>query len=106
MLYGNVQEGDDYEDGDDRVVRPTEFSKKQFGTDFRYSNDGVELGLGYHYTDTTDSGTPALPMDIEFIYSHRISLDGSYQADQWLYNWQIGYLDADHAMTNWLMREK
>ena len=105
MFYGNVQAGDDFEDGEGRVVKPTEFSKKQFGTDLRYSEDGYEVGLGYHYTDTTDSGTPALPMDIEYIYSHRVSLDGSYQTDTWQYNWQIGYLDADHAMTNWLMRE-
>lgn len=104
MIYGNMQQGDDYEDGDGRAVIPTEFSKTQWGTDIRYNSGDFETGLGYHYTDTNDSGTPALPMDIEFIYSNRLSFDGSYQTKTWRYNWNIGYLDAEHGMTNFDMR--
>jgi len=104
MVYGNIQQGDDYQDGDDRAVTPTTFSKTQWGTDIRYQNADFETGFGYHYTDTNDSGTPALPMDIEFIYSNRLSVDGSYQTQTWLYNWNIGYLDAEHSMTNFDLR--
>lgn len=105
MVYGNVQDGDSYEDAEGREVAPTQFDKQQYGTDIRYNKDELELGVGYHYTDTTDSGTPALPMDIEFIYSNRVSFDGSYQSKDWTYNWQLGYLDAEHGMTNFHMRE-
>ncbi len=105
MIYGNAQKGDDFEDGDDNKITPTEFSKKQYGTDIRYNIDDLEAGLAYHYTDTTDSGTPALPMDIEFIYSNRVTFDGSYESKTWTYHWRFGYLDAEHAMTNFQMRE-
>lgn len=105
LLYGNSQKGDNMESGDGVEISPTEFDKVQFGGDIRYSKDDNEIGLGYHYTDTTDSGTPALPMDIEYIESHRVTLDGGFILSGWQGEWQLGYIDADHGMTNFLMRE-
>jgi iron complex outermembrane receptor protein len=106
LLYGNSQKGDSMESGDGVVISPTNFDKVQFGGDIRYSKDDNEIGLSYHYTDTNDSGTPALPMDIEYIESHRITLDGTFSLSDWQGEWQLGYIDADHGMTNFLMREK
>jgi iron complex outermembrane receptor protein len=105
LLYGNSQKGDSMESGDGVVISPTDFDKVQFGGDIRYSKDDNEIGLSYHYTDTNDSGTPALPMDIEYIESHRITLDGAFSLSGWQGEWQLGYIDADHGMTNFLMRE-
>jgi iron complex outermembrane receptor protein len=105
LLYGNSQKGDSIESGDGVVISPTDFDKVQFGGDIRYSKDDNEIGLSYHYTDTNDSGTPALPMDIEYIESHRITLDGAFSLSGWQGEWQLGYIDADHGMTNFLMRE-
>ncbi|WP_053046817.1 TonB-dependent receptor [Thalassomonas viridans] len=104
MAYGNWQEGDSFESGDGLEVEPTEFDKRQFGFDFRVAGDNSETGLGYHYTDTNNSGTPALAMDIEYIYSHRLSLDGKLMLGQWQGEWQLGYLDAEHGMTNFHLR--
>lgn len=105
LLYGNSQTGDSMESGDGTVISPTDFDKVQLGGDIRYSKNDNEIGLSYHYTDTGDSGTPALPMDIEYIESHRITLDGAFGLNGWQGEWQLGYLDADHGMTNFLMRE-
>jgi len=105
LLYGNSQKGDSMESGDGTEISPTDFDKVQLGGDIRYSKDDNEVGLSYHYTDTTDSGTPALPMDIEYIESHRIALDGVFAVAGWQGEWQLGYLDADHGMTNFLMRQ-
>jgi iron complex outermembrane receptor protein len=105
LLYGNSQTGDSIESGDGVVISPTDFDKVQFGGDIRYSKDNNEIGLGYHYTDTKDSGTPALPMDIEYIESYRITVDGAFSLSEWQGEWQVGYIDADHGMTNFLMRE-
>jgi len=105
LLYGNSQTGDSMESGDGIVIKPTDFDKVQFGGDIRYSKDDREIGLSYHYTDTGHSGTPALPMDIEYIESHRITLDGAFSLSEWQGEWQVGYIDADHGMTNFLMRE-
>ncbi len=105
LLYGNSQTGDGMESGDGVVIKPTDFDKVQLGGDIRYSKDDREIGLSYHYTDTGNSGTPALPMDIEYIESHRITLDGAFSLNEWQGEWQVGYIDADHGMTNFLMRE-
>ncbi|WP_206486272.1 TonB-dependent receptor [Thalassotalea sp. G2M2-11] len=105
MLYGNLQSGDDIETGDGRHVLPSEFEKRQFGGDLRYISSESELGISYHYTDTQHSGTPALPMDIEYIFSHRASIDGAFNWLDWQGEWTLGFVDADHGMTNFLMRQ-
>ncbi|MGB0936377.1 MAG: TonB-dependent receptor [Colwellia sp.] len=105
LVYGNSQKGDSMESGDGVAILPTDFDKVQLGGDFRYLKGSNELGLSYHYTDTGASGTPALPMDIEFIESQRITLDGAFDLSHWNGTWKLGYIDADHAMTNFLMRQ-
>ncbi|WP_181901752.1 TonB-dependent receptor [Thalassotalea euphylliae] len=105
MLFANVQQADDMETGSGKDISPTEFQKRQFGGDFRFNNGNENIGLTYHYLDTQNSGTPALPMDIEYIFSHRVSLDGGFSLANWQINWQLGYLDADHKMTNFLLRQ-
>ena len=104
LLFANVQEANDMETGDGRRIRPTQFQKRQFGGDVRIDNGDSDIGLSYHYLDTQDSGTLALPMDIEYIFSHRVNLDGHFQLADWQLNWQLGYLDADHKMTNFALR--
>lgn len=104
LFYGNWQTGDSMESGDGDEIIPTDFEKRQFGTDLRFFGASSETGLSYHYTDTQDSGTPALPMDIEYIFSHRVNLDGQFMLGDWKANWLLGYLDADHGMTNFAMR--
>ncbi len=104
LLYGNTQAGDSQESGDGTVIMPTDFDKTQAGFDIRHSVESNTIGLSYHYTKTTDSGTPALPMDIEYIESQRINLDGNFLMGEWQGEWSLGYLDADHGMTNFLMR--
>jgi iron complex outermembrane receptor protein len=105
LLYGNSQTGDSMESGDGVAITPTDFDKVQLGGDIRYNSNDNEIGLSFHYTDTGDSGTPALPMDIEYIESTRITVDGAFNLNAWQGEWQIGYIDADHGMTNFLMRE-
>jgi len=105
LLYGNSQTGDSMESGDGVDISPTDFDKVQLGGDIRFSKNDSEIGLSYHYTDTNDSGTPALPMDIEYIESHRITLDGAFNLSDWQGEWQLGYIDADHGMTNFEMRQ-
>jgi len=105
MVYGNSQVGDSMQSGDGITITPTDFDKVQLGSDIRYMHNDTSVGLSYNYTQTNDSGTPALPMDIEYIKSHRLSLDGSFAINNWQAEWLLGYIDADHGMTNFLMRE-
>lgn len=104
LIYGNAQTGDSMVSASDITIEPTSFDKTQLGGDFRYYGDNSKTGLSYHYTDTQDSGTPALPMDIEYIKSHKVNLDGDITLGGWETSWLMGYFDADHGMTNFLMR--
>jgi iron complex outermembrane receptor protein len=103
LFYANLQKGNSMESGG-KKISPTVYAKRQLGTDLRYVGATSETGFSYHYTDTQDSGTPALPMDIEYIYSHRASLDGNFMLADWQADWLLGYTDADHGMTNFDMR--
>jgi iron complex outermembrane receptor protein len=100
LFYANLQEGNSMESGGGGKISPTGYAKRQLGADLRYVGATSETGFSYHYTDTQDSGTPALPMDIEYIYSHRASLDGNFMLADWQADWLLGYTDADHGMTN------
>ncbi len=106
IIYGNTQAGGSRESGAGTVIAPTDFDKTQAGFDIRHAVENNTVGLSYHYTKTTDSGTPALPMDIEYIESQRISLDGDFTLGEWQGEWSLGYLDADHGMTNFLKRDQ
>lgn len=101
--YSNYQ-GDDFETGDGLTIRPTEFDKTQFGLDYRFYHSKGQMGFSYHNVDTQDSGTPALPMDIDFVEADRFDLSGELNVDEWNIEWALGLLSSDHAMDNFRMR--
>ncbi len=104
MVFANSQTGENYEDGDGREVTPTYFTKRQAGLDYRIELDDSEFGISYHYSDTNDSGSPAIAMDIDFIYGNRVNIDGKFKVEGWNVNWVIGYLDSIHGMDNFSKR--
>lgn len=106
MVFLNSQNADDYQDGNGADVLPTRFDKQQAGFDYRYAWDNSHIGISYHDTDTKDSGTPALPMDIEFIKGKRTNIDGVLTFDNWQATFMLGHLDAKHGMDNFSMRHK
>ena len=104
LLYLTDQQGDDYQDGDGNTISSTQYNKQQYGADLRHQQDGWEIGLTWHHAETDDSGTPALPMDIDYIESDRYSLDGKLSLNDWQLSWQLGYQDAIHGMDNFSQR--
>jgi iron complex outermembrane receptor protein len=104
MVFANQQTGENYEDGDGREVTPTYFDKRQAGLDYRIELDGSEFGISYHYSDTHDSGSPAIFMDIDFIYGNRVNIDGKFKLADWNVKWVLGYLDSIHGMDNFSKR--
>lgn len=104
LFYVSDQQGDDYEDANGNLIKSTRYDKQQLGIDTRYASNALELGLTWHKSTTNDSGTPALPMDIDYIDSQRFNTDGQYQQSDWLIEWQFGYQDATHGMDNYSQR--
>lgn len=104
LFYLTDQSGDDYEDGNGNIISSTEYDKKQYGIDLRHQGDDWQIGATWHHAKTNNSGTPALPMDIDYIDSDRYNLDGEFQLTDWKLNWQLGYQDATHGMDNFSQR--
>lgn len=105
LLYLSDQDGDDYEDGAGNTIYSTQYDKQQYGVDLRHKAERWEIGTTWHHAETNNSGTPALPMDIDFIDSDRYSIDGKIQLDQWQLSWKVGYQDATHGMDNFSQRD-
>jgi len=109
LAYADWQKANDKETGSNIAIFPTRYKKNQAGTDLRYFYESfgsdAEIGISYHYTNTRDAGTPALPMDITSIIGKQMSIDGSNSINNWQVNFQLGYLDSVHAMDNFSLRQ-
>jgi len=104
LLYLTDQNGDDYQDGDGNTISSTQYDKQQYGIDVRHQETDWNIGGTWHHAETHNSGTPALPMDIDYIDSDRYNLDGTIQLSDWQLSWQLGYQDASHGMDNFSQR--
>lgn len=104
MVYGNQQRSDNQESGHGFDIPSTQFDKTQVGIDYRIQHQYGSTGASYHYTDTSNTGTASLPMDINYIYGNRVNLDGELLLDGWLVDWQWGALSAQHTMDNFSQR--
>lgn len=87
-------------------ILPSEYSRYRLdaGYGFRWGNHSLQLDYGYN--DTGESGTPALPMDIDYFTGDLASLryrhDGAagVQTEVAVYTSQL-----DHGMTNYHLRQ-
>lgn len=102
------ERGDDAEfDGgsSDSRIEPTEYERQRYdiGYGVRFGNHTLQFDLGHNRTG--DTGTPALPMDIDYIDSDLASAhynydNGNIKADVKLYG-----SDIEHGMTNYHLRQ-
>ena len=100
-----TENGNDAEfpDGD---ITPTEYERQRYDIGYGVRSGKHTLQLDYGYNDTGDSGTPALPMDIEYIegdlynLNYGVELNTGMTIDLALYG-----SDLDHRMTNYLLRQ-
>ena len=97
--------GDDaeFKDGD---IRPTEYERQRYDLGYGFRLGDHTLQLDYGYNDTGDTGTPALPMDIDYFEGDLYNL--SYQLDRsaegLLVEIDLFASDLDHGMTNYELR--
>ena len=104
FIYANQQRADDYEDANKRIIKSSQYDKTQAGVDLRYDNGQREIGVSWHHSKTDETGTPALPMDIDYIKTDRFNVDGQFTTTDYVLSWQLGYQDATHGMDNYQQR--
>ena len=102
-VSGLKEQADDaaFEGGD---ILPSEYTRQRVdvGYGFRHAEHSIQLELGRN--ETGDTGTAALPMDIDYIDSDLGSLQYLYQASDWSLTAKAYYSDIEHGMTNYHLR--
>lgn len=102
-LLASYDEGDDT-DAADKTISGSEFKRARYDLSYAYRWDNSEIELFVGQLDTADTGTPALPMDIDFIESDMAGVSlktlwGDVQIDS-----RFAYGHVDHGMNNFAMR--
>ena len=104
-LSGSKEQGRDYKIRNNQKQNNTRYDREAFTTGYGYQRDGHQFGINYSNNNTGNTGTPALPMDIEYVRG------GLYDAN---YSWNIGdgyklktnifYQKMRHLMSNGIFR--
>jgi iron complex outermembrane receptor protein len=103
FVVGSFDEGDDY-DTDEGKVRATQYNRDVYGVAYGYRSGVHEFELDWRTLKTDDTGTPSLPMDIDWFdtdiwnVSYRTELNG-VGLDFRVYGSEI-----DHGMANFQLR--
>jgi len=104
-LYGigNLDRGDNYESANGEVAA-TQYSRAIYGVGYGFQSGSHEVLFDAHRIETEDSGTPTLPMDIDWFDTDTFNFR---------YNGQLGNLgvefgvyrsNIEHGMSNYLLR--
>lgn len=97
------EQGDDAEfDGGD--ISPTEYERQRAGIQYTWQTEQQEFNIRYSNNSTDDAGTPALPMDIEYIDSEVVNLDYAISLDNWRLSANFTDTDVEHSMSNFHLR--
>jgi len=102
-LIGSYEDGDDQDFGDGKIGA-SEYERATYGAGYGFSWGDGEVSLDYTHTDTDPSGTPALPLDIDFFDTDRVNagLRQEWGGVSWAA--QLFYTNIDHGMKNYDLR--
>jgi iron complex outermembrane recepter protein len=91
--------GTDREFGDG-TIRPSEYSRNAFDVGYAMRIRGDVASIDYRRNDTSDAGTPALPMDD--IFSDADLVRGTYNAARGdlALDFELYWNDIEHQMNN------
>ena len=100
-----VQEGDDAEFPDGEIL-PSSYERSRLDIAYGIQRGAHELQLTYGYNDTGESGTPALPMDIDYVEGDLYNLEYRYIAsDDLEIALTLHASELEHGMTNYHLRQ-
>lgn len=102
-LFASREDGDDLEFGSG-TIKDTSHERDSYGAGYALRLDRAELSLDYSHTDTGPTGTPALPLDIDFFDTDRINLGLQAEIGGIELSGRVFYTDVAHAMTNFTLR--
>ena len=103
-LAGIIEQGDDAEFPGGELL-PTEYERQRYDVGYGFRAGNHSLQFGYGYNDTGESGTPALPMDIDYFEGDLYDLTYRFElADEVAITAAVFASALDHGMTNYGLR--
>jgi len=102
-LLGSVEEGDDIESGDG-TIGATEYDRTTIGAGYGYRWGFNDFSIDFSRTDTDGTGTPSLPLDIDFFETDRINLGLNTRWSSIDLSMRVFYTDIEHGMNNFKLR--
>ena len=86
-------------------IRPSGLNRKRYDVSYAFAGEGSHLLLFAGRLDTTDTGTPALPMDIRLIKTDLYGVQvGKTISDKFAVEGRFAYNDVEHLMDNFSLR--
>jgi iron complex outermembrane receptor protein len=103
-VLGSAEFGSDIDSPDGRI-HPTRHERYNAGGGAGIQLGDHRLGFDYRHNKTDDTGTPALPMDIDFVDTELVSTDYEGQLGSATLRGRFSFQDVDHRMTNFELRQ-
>lgn len=104
-LYGigNLDQGDNYESANGEVAA-TQYSRAIYGVGYGFQSGAHEVLFDAHRIETEDSGTPTLPMDIDWFDTDTFNFRYNGQLGDFGVEFGVYRSNIKHGMSNFLLR--
>lgn len=103
-ILASFDEGNDAETGDGKTLRDTGYRRERYDLSYGWQNDASEAEVSLGKLETSDTGTPALPMDIIDIDTDMANFNGMTQINGATIRTRMGYRHVYHLMDNFSLR--
>ncbi|NKB33642.1 MAG: TonB-dependent receptor [Pseudomonadales bacterium] len=100
---GSFDQGDDYESAKGEVDA-TEYDRDVYGFGYGFNSGNHEFDINYYRIETDDTGTPSLPMDIDWFETDIWNASYRTSFDNVGLEVRVYGSDIDHGMSNFLLR--
>ena len=104
-ITGSRDDGDSYRSGDG-TVKGTEYERDSVGAGYGIQFGGVhELAFDARYVGSKDTGTPALPLDLDFFHTQLYNASYIGEIENFVVEFDVFHTDVEHRMKNYELRD-
>ena len=103
-VLASHDEGDETHFDSNDEIGGTQYRRSRYDISYGWQNDGTALEIYAGKLDTRDTGTPALPMDINHIDSDMFGINLSKTFNDMVVSGNLSYNHVDHGMDNFSQR--
>jgi len=105
-LLASHNEGESFDAGDNKTVTGSQYQRDRYDLAYGWKSDDSELTLFTGRQDISNSGTPALGMDIIYVTTDLAGLTLKTQQNNADINMSLSWADVAHGMDNFSLRKK